>query len=354
MYHPLPLRPAAALRAATLALVLAAPLTAPPAAYAEAPIKPAALRPGDTIMMIAPAGELNETRMTLAAKRLREMGFEVIVPDDLFRRRGYNAGTDEQRADELMRAFRDPDVDAIFPGTGGFGVTRMLHLVDWDVVRANPKIVIGFSDITALHLALAAKANLVTFHSPNPQWGLGSDSNLADFSAKYFWRCLLASENEEEQGFTYKLPKKNGPLVPLAPGVGEGTVTGGNLTLVAATLGTPYEIAADGKILFLEDVGEAPYRIDRMLSELRLAGKLDKLSGVVLGQFRGCEDDDDRGGLSLQQVFDDYFRGAAYPVVRNFAAGHVPLNATIPFGVPCRLDADSLTFEVLENPVSVR
>lgn len=334
-----------------LAAVLALTMTACQA-DAEPPTRPRALRPGDTIMMVAPAGELNKQRVTLAVERLEELGFKVIVPDNLFRQRGYLAGTDQQRADELMQAFLDPEVDAIFPGTGGYGVTRMLSLLDWDAIAKHPKIVVGFSDITALHLALAAKGNLVTFHSPNPQYGLGSEGNLTPYSEKYFWRCLLASENAGPQGFQYEQPESVGPLKRIAGGRAEGVATGGNLSLIAATTGTPYEVVTAGRILFLEDVREAPYRIDRMLSQLKLAGKLDNLAGVVLGQFRDCEDDDG-GSLSLAQVFDDYFADAPYPVVSNFAAGHVSQNGTVPFGVPCRLDADALTFEVLENPVSV-
>ncbi|TWT78423.1 putative murein peptide carboxypeptidase [Posidoniimonas polymericola] len=320
---------------------------------AEPPTRPRALRPGDTIMLVAPAGELNKKRVMLAVERLQERGFKVVVPDTLFRQRGYLAGTDEERAEELMRAFRDPEVDAVFPGTGGYGVTRMLPLLDWEEIARHPKIVIGFSDITALHLAIAAKCNLVTFHSPNPQYGLGSDDDLTPYSAKYFWRNILASENTGPQGFRYEQPASVGPLKRIAGGRVEATATGGNLSLLAATIGTPYEVITDGRILFVEDVREAPYRIDRMLSQLKLAGKLDKLAGVVLGQFRDCDEKDDEGSLSLAQVFDDYFADAPYPVVSNFAAGHVSQNGTVPFGVPCRLDAEALTFEVLENPVSV-
>ncbi len=319
---------------------------------ATSPVSPAGLRSGDTIMMVAPAGALDQTRIELAAGRLRELGFRVIVPEDLFRQRGYLAGTDQQRADEMMRAFLDPEVDAIFCGTGGYGVTRMLDLLDWDQIAKHPKVFVGFSDITAMHLALATKANLVTFHSPNPQWGLGSEDDLAPFSAKYFWRNLLAAQNQGAAGFTYDQPEEVGPLKVIAGGRAVGRLTGGNLSLVATLMGTPYEIQTDGRILFLEDVHEAPYRIDRMLSQLKLAGKLDRPAGVILGQYRDCSPDEGDSGLSLDQVFADYFSGAPYPVVSNFPAGHTTINATLPLGARAEIDADGPTIRVLENPVA--
>ena len=339
------------LRSAAFLLLASAasPMLAAPPTPAT---KPAGLKPGDTIMAVAPAGELNRKRMELAIKRLREMGFQVIVPDDLYRVRGYLAGSDERRAEEMMQAFSNPEVDAIFPGTGGYGTMRMLDLLDYEVIRANPKMLIGFSDITGLHVALAAKCNLVTFHSPNPQWGLGSDTNLAPLSAKYFWRNLLADQNRDEQGFVYE-PPAEAPLKAITSGVAEGPLCGGNLSLVAALVGSEYELDTEGRVLFLEDINEAPYRIDRMLRQMKLAGQLDKVAGVILGQFRKCEADEDESSLSLNEVFLDYFRDAPYPVVANFPAGHTLNNATLPFGVPARIDADRCEVRVLENPVSL-
>ena len=328
-------------------------LQAFPATGAEpAPIFPAALRQGDTIMFVAPAGELNEKRIQLAAKRLNELGFRTILPESLFRRRGYLAGTDEQRAAELMGAFTNPEVDAIFPGTGGYGVTRILDLLDWDTISKHPKILIGFSDITALHLALSKKVNWVTFHSPNPQWGLGSEGNLSAHSAKYFWRNLLASQNRGQVGFTYDQPAATGPLETVASGAAQGRLTGGNLSLVAALIGTPYEINTKGKVLFLEDVNEAPYRVDRMLRQLMMAGKFDAPAGVLLGQFSDSKPDEDEPSLSMGEVFADYFADAKYPVVANFATGHAKQNATLPLGALAEINADELSVRVLENPVA--
>lgn len=331
-------------------------LFVPRQANAEEPTKPVGLKPGDKIMIVAPAGPLTEASVRLAAKRLEGMGFNVVVPSDVFRRRGYLAGTDQARADELMQAFQDPSVDAIFPGRGGYGTARMLDLLDWDVIRENPKVVIGFSDITALHIALNTKANLVTFHSPNPQWGLGSEDNLPDFSSEYLWRNLLAARNGPEQiGFTYSSTSTNpkekiSPLKKVHTGVAEGRLIGGNLSLVASLTGTPYMGSTKGRVLFLEDINEAPYRIDRMLRQLKLAGHLDQCAAVILGQFTKCEGDAD--SLTLKQVFDDYFAQADYPVVCGFPAGHTEINATLPMNCLVRVDAERLQVTVLENPVA--
>jgi muramoyltetrapeptide carboxypeptidase len=314
------------------------------------PAKPAALKPGDTIMFVAPAGELQRERIERAQKRLEEMGFRVIVPETLFRRRGYLAGTDQERADELMAAFRNPEVKAIFPGTGGYGTTRMLDLLDYETIDANPKILIGFSDITGLHLALARNCNFITFHTPVAQHGLGSPDGLTDFSSKFLWRCLLASENAGEDGFDYSMPDGE-PLKKLRGGKARGRLIGGNLSLIAATMGTPYEIETAGRVLFLEDVHEAPYRVDRMLSQLRLAGKLDKPAAVILGSFTDAGTDEGESTLTMDEVFDDYFAKAPYPVVKHFPAGHAANNASLPIGAMFEVDGDAPRVRVLENPV---
>lgn len=325
-------------------------------------IKPAPLEPGDTIMFVAPAGELDRERMMRAKERLEAMGFRVKHRDDLFRQFGYLAGTDDQRAAELMAAFEDPEVDAVFPGTGGYGVTRILDRLDYDVIRRNPKILIGFSDITGLHLAIGRRAGLVTFHSPNPMWGLGSEGDLTEFSARYFWRALLAKRYVDRDGerlpsgWTYEVPPDIEQPQVLVAGTGRGRLVGGNFSLIAATMGTPYEVDTRGAILFLEDVSEAPYRIDRYLSTLKLAGKLDELQGVILGKFTRTRR---RGAgpskFTIERVFDMYFGDADYPVISEFPAGHFEHNATLPLGAMFELEADAAGCRVtlLEDPVDL-
>ena len=322
-------------------------------------ILPHALQPGDTIAFVAPAGKLDRERMERARQRLEARGFKVQVPDDLYRTRGYLAGPDDIRARELMAAFGDPNVNAIFPGTGSYGATRILDRLDYDVIRENPKIFIGFSDLTALHLAIQKETGLVTFHSPNPMWGLGSEGNLQPFAATYFWRALLQSEyvgadgHPLSTGYPIVVPEDAPQIEMLRPGIARGRLTGGNLSLVIALMGTEYEIDTANRVLFLEDVDERPYRIDRYLSQLRLAGKLDHLAGVILGQFRGCKPNEGETSLTLEEVFADYFGELDVPVVKNFPAGHTACNATLPLNAMVEVDADHRRITVLENPVRI-
>ncbi len=330
--------------------------------WATRPIKPAPLEPGDTIMFIAPAGDLNKQRVMLAKQRLQDMGFVIKHQDDLFRQYGYLAGTDEQRAKEIMAAFEDPDVDAIFPGTGGYGATRILQMLDYRSIRRHPKMLIGFSDITALHLAINQKAGLVTFHTPNPQYGLGSEGNLSDFSATYFWRAILKSSyyddhgNRLTPGWTYEFPQDVPAPKTLATGKARGRLIGGNFSLIAATMGTPYEVQTKGRILFVEDVREAPYRIDRFLSTLRLAGKLKELNGVILCHFTRTEKEgEEPSEFSVNQVFEQYFADLGIPVIYDFPTGHHKFNASLPVGALVELQAteDGNTVTVLEDPVQI-
>jgi muramoyltetrapeptide carboxypeptidase len=333
-----------------------------------------ALAPGDTIMFVAPAKYLNKDRVSLAKKRLEEMGFQVRLPEGLFRKQGFLGGSDEERAAEIMAAFTDPEVDAIFPGTGGYGTTRIVDKLDYEVIRRNPKVFIGFSDITALHIAINQRTGLVTFHTPNPEFGLGTEKNLSPLAAKYFWRALLAKEYDIaiggrlRKGYTIETRPRDGDkgddaalfedvpqAVTLAKGKARGRLIGGNLSVIHALMGTPYEIVTDGKILFIEDVGEAPYRVDRMLSTLRLAGKFDKVRGVILGAFTARKEeakwDDD---ASIDDVLRDYFAGLNVPVLAHFPVGHVPYNTTLPVGAQVEFDTEHQTLQVLENPVKSR
>jgi muramoyltetrapeptide carboxypeptidase len=328
-------------------------------------IYPEALAPGDTIVFVAPAKYLDKERVGLAKRRLEEMGFKVRLPDNLFRKHGFLGGTDDERAAEINAAFADPDVDAIFPGTGGYGTTRIVDKLDYDLIRRNPKILVGFSDITGLHIAINQRTGLVTFHSPNPEWGLGVEKNLSPFAAKWFWRALLKENVEAGDGYIINTrPTANGKSgedsifdgvpkpITLVKGTARGRLIGGNLSVLHALMGTPYEIHTDGRILFLEDVGEAPYRVDRMLSTLRLAGKFDRAAGIILGQFTAREDEEDwDDDASIDDVLRDYFADRNFPVLAHFPVGHVRYNATLPIGARAELDATKQTLRLLEIPV---
>lgn len=315
---------------------------------------PPALYRGDTIAIIAPASVPERENMERAISRLEEMGFRVKLFGDLYRRWGYLAGDDETRAEELMQAVADPEVAAIFPARGGTGITRLLDVLDYSLFRKHPKILAGFSDITALHSAVQQQAGWVTFHSPHPMDGLGMPDGLTDLSARTFWRAVLAESYTDRKQSGYEVLLNEGErerIVTLARGKAQGKLVGGNLALVCAVLGTPYEFDMTGSILLLEDIGEQPYRIDRFLSQLRLAGKLDLLAGIVLGQFTDCDAPVGKPTLSLAEIFDGYFDGLGIPVVQNFPTGHTPDNATLPLGVQVELDADTKRLTILENPV---
>lgn len=313
-------------------------------------VRPPLLKPGDTIMFVAPAGELDRERMMLAKKRLEERGYHIKMRDDLFAVDGYLAGSDERRAEELMQAFRDPEVDAIFPGTGGYGVMRILDRLDYGVIRQNPKLLIGFSDITGLHAALNRKAGLVTYHSPNPMWGLGSEKNLQPFSAEYFFRAIEASP-ESHKDYTIEIPADAPQPVALGSGTARGRLTGGNLSLVTALEGTPYAVDTQDAILLIEDVSEAPYRIDRMLRQLQLAGKLRGLRGAILGQFTKTEEREknkvENPRFSAEGVLRQYFEPLGIPVLMNYPIGHHEMNCTLPLGGDVEIDAERGTLRVI-------
>lgn len=315
---------------------------------------PPALHRGDTIAIIAPASVPDREKMERGVSRLEEMGFRVKFFGDIYRRWGYLAGSDEARAEELTASVTDLEVKAIFPARGGTGITRLLDILDYSIFRKHPKIIAGFSDITALHAALISQAGLVTFHSPHPMDGIGMPNGLTDLSARTLWRALLAENYTNRQEVGYEIPlteAERDNMITFASGTAQGTLVGGNLSLVCALLGTPYEFDMTGAILFLEEIAEEPYRVDRMLSQLRLAGKLDQLSGVVLGQFTDCGVSGDKPSLTLPEIFDGYFGGLGIPVVKNFPTGHTPDNATLPLGVQVQLDADERRLTLLENPV---
>jgi len=322
--------------------------------YAMQPVFPRALRQGDTIAFVAPASPVKRERIELAIERLEANGFHIKVYGDLYRQHGYLAGDDATRADELMAAFSDREVSAIFPARGGTGVMRLLDLLDYNVLGRHPKIVAGFSDLTALHLALQSQTGLVTFHSPHPSDGIGAPEGLSDLSARTYWRALLAQEYHDQRGYEIPLTSvQRESIAPMHPGRAIGRIVGGNLAMIVALMGTPYEIDTAGNILLLEETNELPYRIDRSLSQLKLAGKFDALAGVLLGQFTQCEAPTEDASLTLDEIFRDYFGALDIPVLQNYPTGHCRDNVTLPLNVDVELDADECRVKVLENPVVV-
>lgn len=331
-------------------LIAALALSAAAPACARDFLRPPALRKGDTIALVAPARSIGEDRLAELTKGLEAMGYRVKPAPNVTKDFGYLAGTDEERATGFMNAWNDPEVDAVFCVTGGYGCTRILDRLDYKAIRRNPKILTGFSDITALHLAISARSQIVTFHSPTSTYAYTNNAQERPIQAKYLWRAI-APEEGVGQPKGYLIPEEPTPRgIAICSGKARGRLVGGNLSLIAATIGTPYEVDTKGAILFIEETNEAPYRVDRMFSQLRLAGKLEEASGVVIGQFNKCEEPD---GFTVEELFEQYFGHGeyGYPVMRNFPTGHVIDNATLPVGAMAEMDADAGTIRLLEAPV---
>lgn len=300
---------------------------------------PNPVRPGDCVRIVGVSGAVRKSMgqsVERAAERVRSLGFRVQVDGSAHARCGYLSGTDEERAGALMRAFTDPGVDAVLCMKGGYGTPRILDRLDYAAIRESRRAFIGYSDITALHAAIQTRAGLCTFHGPMPiSEALGNDAPTRSSLLR-----ALAGEGGPLQN------PDGAPLKRLRGGSGRGELVGGNLSLVAALLGTPYELDTRGRILFLEDVGEKTYSVDRMLTQLRLAGKLSCCAGIVLGQFTDCKVEYPGYGLTLPQVFEDILPPDV-PAVRGLMAGHCSPNLTLPLGRACLLDADAGTLTVL-------
>ncbi len=308
-------------------------------------VLPPRLKPGDRVAMVAPASPPAGRRQLLEGKRrLEQLGFEVAVGRHVMSEYGYLAGSDRERVQDLEAAFRDPRVKGIFCARGGYGVSRLLARFDPAVARRHPKALVGFSDITVLHLALQ-RAGVVSFWGPMPCTGLG----WTPFSARGLERVLMSAEPAGRIPFSAARRPKT-----LLRGVGEGPLTGGTLSLMAASLGTPYEIDTRGRIVFMEDVDEEPYRVDRLLAQLIAAGKLADAAGIALGIFTGTDVRNSPGkrSLTMTEVFADHLLPLKVPVLANLAVGHVPDQVTLPYGIGARLDAGKKTLEVLQAAAS--
>lgn len=309
---------------------------------APALIRPRALRPGDTVGLITPSSFVSDPdRLAIADRTIRYFGLIPKFGANVRKKSGYLGGTIEERVSDLHAMFRDPEVAGVFAIRGGYGSAQLLDSIDYSLIRDNPKVFLGYSDITAMHLAIQKKAGLVTFHGPVPL------SAFTDYTQKHFRRALFQTE---PLGIVTNPPEPNPlrpshPLRVIRPGKARGPLAGGNLTLVSTTLGTPYEIETRGRILLLEDVEEQPYSIDRMLTHLRLAGKLDGVAGIVFGECADCKPRDFKpsfsdGSFSLGEVLDEILGKLNVPVLAGLTIGHTNDQLTLPLGVMATLDAN--------------
>ncbi len=308
-------------------------------------VRPRALVPGDTIAVAAPSGRVDRARLEDGVAMLRGWGFEVRCLPSTATGRAYLAGeSDRANGDELTSAFADPTVDAVLCAKGGYGSMRVLPFIDWDVVRANPKPFAGYSDITALHQAFRAETGQVTLHATMVA-RQGDEPGPHPWTAEALRQALTSTEPLG----AITPPAESPPLTTVVPGVAEGPLAGGNLTLVASLAGTRWQLDARGCVLVLEDVDEKPYRVDRMLTQLALAGVLAGVRGVLFGDSPTCDRAADDGrSFSLAEILADRFAPLGVPVLYGFPCGHTPYRAALPLGVSARLDASTGTLDVLE------
>ena len=313
-------------------------------------IKPRALKPGAMVGLIAPSGVLSGATLQKGVSNLEALGFKVKLSPNLRAARGGYAGSVAQRLDDLHGMFLDRDVSAIWAARGGSGCSAMLPGIQYEMIRKHPKILVGYSDITALHLAIQRHAGLVTFHGPVAP-SIPSDYALTQMLALLMeprpkFEIQMSAENS---GMAIEQPEFQ--LRTFRHGIAEGRLIGGNLSVLCALIGTPFAADIRKRLLFLEDVSEAPYRIDRMLTQLQQSHDMKTAAGIMLGVFRKCIATDGEPSLTLDEVIDDHFAASPVPSVYGYSFGHIQHQFTIPLGVKARLDTERRTLTLLETAV---
>ena len=296
------------------------------------PILPASLSPKDNIGIIAPASPFDKNKFLNGITVLESIGFKAVFPQKIFEAQGFLAGSDQHRAQMLNSMFADPSIDAIWCARGGYGSLRILPLIDYDIIKSNPKVFIGCSDISAILNTFFSKCGLVTFHGPMIEsLGLANKQTIQALNDIFLTdqRLTLKSENK----------------FVISSGTASGVVAGGNLTTLCHLTGTPFAPNFSKKILLIEDVGEAPYRIDRMLTQMMLAGSFKQIAGIILGSFKNCGESD-----QIYRIVDDAFSDFHIPILAGFNIGHGEPNLTVPIGIQARLDTEKGSLSYLESP----
>ena len=304
-------------------------------------MKPKPLFPGARVALVAPSSAVPEEKLQPGLDLVKSLGMEPVTYPSCFyvNRDGYFAASDAQRAADITDAFADDTIDGVWCIRGGYGAHRLVPLLDLDIIRNNPKWFGGYSDITALHTAFNQLCDLETYHCTMPS----TEPHPNEYTMGWLKKALFgglsgALSNPEDQ-----------PLCTLVPGSAEGILCGGNLSLLADSIGTPWEIDCKGKILFLEDIGEKTYRIDGMLTQLRNAGKFDDCAGILLGAWTDCPPEHPERSLTLTEIFRQLIVPAGKPAVMELACGHCPTTMALPLGRQCRLNADCCEISVKEG-----
>jgi muramoyltetrapeptide carboxypeptidase len=310
--------------------------------------KPPRLRPGMTVGLIAPASPFTPEKLAAARQNLAGLGLNIRESANLHAQNGYLAGTDEQRLADLYWAFESPDIDAVWCIRGGYGCSRLLPMIDFKRIGKTPKVFIGYSDVTALHQAIQQQTGLVTFHGPV------AASEFPENTLQHFRSVLM----EPVAPYSVSVPQTADlpddelykPFV-VTPGSATGPLCGGNLTLLAALVGTTFAPSYRNKLVFMEDVGEQPYRIDRMLTQMLQGSDLSEAAGIALGVFADCKAKGDGPTLSLAETLRDRLGKLGIPVLYGLPFGHVAHQMTFPYGISAHLDADNGTLSLLETGV---
>jgi muramoyltetrapeptide carboxypeptidase len=306
-------------------------------------IKPKALQPGDTVAISSPAGAVwDEAQIETFTNILKGFGFNVIHGKTLKERFGYFAGTDDLRANELNELFANKNVKGIFCMKGGWGCARLLDKLDYSIIEKNPKVLIGFSDITTLLIAITAKTGLITFHGPvgNSGWN--------DFTKSVFLNIIMTPKSFE---FPENPPSENTPVV-INPGKASGELIGGNLTVLSALMGSAYLPDWKNKILFLEEAKEEPYSIDRMLTQLKLCGVLNSISGFVFGKCAKCLAEEPLKAFTFHEVIMQHIQPLGNPAFYGAMIGHIENKLTVPLGIKATMNAEKGTIVLDESSVS--
>lgn len=309
-------------------------------------IKPKKLVNGDVIGIISPASSpANLDKIEQGVNYLEKLGYRVEIGKNVGKEHGYLAGTDEERLSDFHSMFKNKDVKAIFSVRGGYGSGRLLDKIDYNLVKKNPKIFVGYSDITAMQMAIFKKTGLVTF--AGPMLATDFSGKVNEYAEENFWNVLTHSK---------KIGKLHNPrdekFYVLNVGRGEGQILGGNLAVLNSLLGTEYMPSFKDSILLIEDIGEVPYRVDRLLNQLKLAKVFNQVKGVILGRFVDCyEKDKSVQTIKLNEVIEHYLTDIKVPVLYSFSHGHIEENITIPFGINCKINASKCFIELTESAV---
>lgn len=309
-------------------------------------IKPKKLLPGELVGVVSPASSPDDlTKINLGVQYLEKLGYKVAVGKNVGHIKGYLAGSDSERVDDLHSMFANKEVKAIFTVRGGYGCLRLLDKLDYNLIKKNPKIFVGYSDINALQLAILKNCGLITFSGPMVAVDFAGD--ISPFTEENFWKIITSDK---------KIGRLHNPndekFFMLNKGRAEGEIIGGNLTIIASMLGTEYLPDFNKSLLLLEDINEPPYKVDRMLNQMKAAKIIKRISGIILGRFVNCyEVDQMKNSLTLNEVIEDYFHSLKIPVVYNFKHGHIKDNLTVPLGISALMNSEKGIIEIKESAV---